>query len=81
MNERTPPAPGGTLSGALIGYGFIGSRGHLPAYAAFQDQFYVLDAQPFESVECKLAVPAWNQSIEALRNAVETCERAVSRGP
>jgi predicted dehydrogenase len=31
---ETPTPP---LSGALVGYGFIGSRGHVPAYAAFPE--------------------------------------------
>ena len=31
--ERSPTAP--TLDGACVGYGFIASRGHLPAYASF----------------------------------------------
>ncbi len=32
--ERSPTAPP-TLEGASVGYGFIASRGHLPAYASF----------------------------------------------
>jgi predicted dehydrogenase len=34
MSDGTLPRVG-TLDGACIGYGFISSRGHLPAYAAF----------------------------------------------
>ena len=39
MSDRTAPAPSlrAPLAGALVGYGFIGSRGHVPAYAAFPE--------------------------------------------
>ena len=33
MNDRTPPTPSRLLRGALVGFGFIAERGHLPAYA------------------------------------------------
>jgi predicted dehydrogenase len=36
MSDRTPAFPR-PLAGACVGYGFIGSKGHLPAYAAFPE--------------------------------------------